>query len=70
MGLASVTRQYTSFRQLADQQARSRILGGIHFAFDSEASQLVCPRVAEYAHATLMQPKGRLVTSESAAPGR
>ena len=70
MGLPSVTREYAGFRQLADQQAWSRVLGGIHFPFDSEASQAACPRVAEYAHVTFMQPKGRFVTRASTSPER
>jgi hypothetical protein len=54
MGLPSVTRDFTSFWQLADQQARSRIHGGIHFQFDSDASQAACVKVPEFTDANYM----------------
>jgi hypothetical protein len=49
-----VTRDYDRFSALAEEAARSRIYGGIHFQFDSDASQSACPRVAEYVHAHYM----------------
>ena len=52
------TRWYTSFRAFAEQQARSRVLGGIHFEFDTEASFGSCPRVAEFIHGRHMVPSG------------
>ena len=54
MGLPSVTRDFTGFWQLADQQARSRIHGGIHFQFDSDASQAACVKVPEFTEANYM----------------
>jgi hypothetical protein len=39
---------------LAEEFARSRIFGGIHYQFDSDASQEACPKVAEYVHAHYM----------------
>jgi hypothetical protein len=56
-GLPTVTRDFNGFRDLADQQARSRILGGIHFEFESEASQAACVKVPEFAHARFMRPR-------------
>lgn len=56
-GLPSVTRDFSGFWDLADQQARSRILGGIHFQFESEASQAACVKVPEFAHARFMRPR-------------
>jgi hypothetical protein len=56
-GLPNETRDFGGFWQLADQQARSRIHGGIHFQFESEASQAACVRVAEFAHARFMKPR-------------
>jgi len=53
-GLPSVTRSYTGFWQLADQQARSRIHGGIHFQFDSDASQAACVKIPEFTNANFM----------------
>jgi hypothetical protein len=49
-----VTRQYGGFWQLAEEFARSRIYGGIHYQFDSDASQSACTDVAEYVLATYM----------------
>lgn len=59
MGLPSVTRNFTGFWQLADQQARSRIHGGIHYQFDSDASQTACVKVPEFTAANFMVPRGR-----------
>lgn len=47
-GNANVTRQYASFSELAQQQARSRVFGGIHFNFELTASQESCTKVADY----------------------
>jgi hypothetical protein len=58
-GLPNETRDFSGFWQLADQQARSRIHGGIHFQFESEASQAACVKVAEFAHARFMKPRRR-----------
>jgi hypothetical protein len=54
MGLPSVTRSYDSFWEFADQQARSRIHGGIHFQFESDASQAACMKVPEFTDANYM----------------
>jgi hypothetical protein len=59
MGLPSETRHFNSFWQLADQQARSRIHGGIHFQFDSDASQAACANVAEFTVENYMLRRGR-----------
>ena len=48
MGLPPVTRDFTGFWQLAEEQARSRIHGGIHYQFDSDASQDACVKVPEF----------------------
>jgi hypothetical protein len=42
------SRNYTGFWQVAQEQERSRVWGGIHYSFDGEASQQVCPRVADF----------------------
>jgi hypothetical protein len=57
MGLPPVTRDFTGFWQLAEQQARSRIYGGIHFQFDSDASQAVCAKVSEFTDSHFMRPR-------------
>jgi hypothetical protein len=45
---AAIVRSYNSFRQLADEEAKSRIWGGIHFQFESLASNGACTLVADY----------------------
>jgi hypothetical protein len=51
-----VSRSYLRFTQLAQDQANSRIYGGIHFRYESLASQASCPKVAEYVFAHYMRP--------------
>ena len=58
-GTELAARPYTSFRQMADEQARSRVLGGIHFTFDNEPSQEVCPKVVDFVARTFMVAKTR-----------
>jgi hypothetical protein len=57
MGLPTETRDYAGFADLAQQEARSRILGGIHYKFDNDASRTYCPKVPEFTAATLMRPR-------------
>jgi len=47
-GGPNIVRSYNGFRQIADEEARSRILGGIHFTFDNLASIGVCNPLADY----------------------
>jgi hypothetical protein len=56
-GNADVTVPYTGFWQIAEAQAVSREYGGIHYHFDTLASQEVCPKVAGYVFANYMRPK-------------
>jgi hypothetical protein len=49
-GASDVTRSFNGLRQLADEEARSRIFGGIHFEFDTLASFGVCIPLADYVH--------------------
>ena len=56
-GFPDVTRHYAGFQELAQQEADSRIYGGIHFRFDNEASQEYCPKVADHAFATVARPR-------------
>jgi hypothetical protein len=56
-GNPDVTRAYQGFWQMAEDQANSRVYGGIHFRFDNEASQLTCVRVPEYIYAHYMRPR-------------
>lgn len=57
MGLPNETRYYSGFAELAEQQARSRVHGGIHFQFDSDASSSACMQVADYVYANYMRPR-------------
>ena len=56
-GNANVTRQYDNFWAMAEDQAVSREYGGIHYHFDTLASQDVCPKVARYVFNNTMRPK-------------
>lgn len=56
-GNPDVTRPYQGFWQLAEDQANSRVYGGIHFRFENEASQATCPRVPEYLFSRYMRPR-------------
>jgi hypothetical protein len=47
-GNANVTRHYARFSELAEQQGRSRVYGGIHFDFELGASHESCAQVADY----------------------
>ena len=47
-GASPIVRNYNSFTQLADEEAKSRIWGGIHFQFESLASYGACALVADY----------------------
>lgn len=55
-GNANVTRQYSTFSELAGQQARSRVFGGIHFDFELKASQESCTKVADWVVDHYMRP--------------
>jgi hypothetical protein len=56
-GLPDVSRQYRGFAELAEEQANSRIYGGIHYRFDSEAGQQIGRKTAEWVFARFMTPR-------------
>ncbi len=56
-GTPGFIRSYPGFRQLANEHARSRIYGGIHFTFDTEASQAVCTELADYVFEHVLRPR-------------
>ncbi len=56
-GNPDVAGPYSGFRELAVDQADSRIWGGIHYRFDSDASQDVCRKVAQLAQSRHMRPR-------------
>ena len=55
-GNPDVPKAYSGFWQFAEDEADSRIYGGIHYRFDNEASQVACSEIAEYVHETKMRP--------------
>ena len=52
-----VVRSFPGFWQLAEHQAASREYGGIHYHFDTTASQEACAQVGNYVYANYMRPK-------------
>jgi hypothetical protein len=54
-GQPDITRQFTKLTDVAQEQADSRIYGGIHYRFDNEAGQAAGRTVAEYVFATFMR---------------
>jgi hypothetical protein len=46
---------YTSLWKLGDDEANSRIWGGIHFRFDIDGSQVSCSQVADYIYGNYMR---------------
>jgi hypothetical protein len=54
-GNPNVTRQYMSFSQLAQEEADSRVYGGIHFRFDNEVSQQACTKLVAFAYSRRMK---------------
>ena len=58
-GLPTETRTYAGFSDLAQQEADSRIFGGIHYRFDNEASQGYCVKAPEFAAEQFMLPGSR-----------
>lgn len=56
-GAGGATRSYTGFSVMANEQARARVYGGIHFTFDNVAGQSVGRNVANYIFANVMRPR-------------
>ncbi len=56
-GAGGATRSYSGFGAMADEQARARVYGGIHFTFDNVAGQSVGTNVANYVFAKFMRPR-------------
>jgi hypothetical protein len=54
-GNADITRPFNGFRELANEQARSRVYGGLHFEFDQTASFGQCIPLADYAFDNYMR---------------
>jgi hypothetical protein len=58
-GTPDWTRTYPSFWAIADEEARSRIYGGIHFHFDTIAGQEIGIKVGNYLMDNFMLPRSR-----------
>lgn len=56
-GAGGATRSYSGFGAMADEQARARVYGGIHFTFDNVAGQSVGTNVANYVFSKFMRPR-------------
>ena len=56
-GFAGLTRSYGGFWAAADEQAVSRVYGGIHFSFDSAAGQQIGANVAGYVMGNFLLPQ-------------
>lgn len=52
-----VTQHYTTLSAIAQDEADARVYGGLHFRFDNEASQEICPLIAEYVHANYLNAR-------------
>jgi hypothetical protein len=55
----TLTRDFTGFWDLFEQAARSRIHGGIHYQFDSDASKEACTKVANFINTHYVLRQGR-----------
>ncbi len=51
------TRSYASFSAMADEEANSRIYGGIHFRFDNVAGQAAGRNIANYVFSNFLTPR-------------
>jgi hypothetical protein len=56
-GPGGATRSYAGFEAMADEAARSRVYGGIHFTFDNVAGQSIGRNVANYIFQNLFRPR-------------
>jgi hypothetical protein len=53
----TVTRRFNGFREAADEQARARVYGGIHFSFDNLSSIGACGPLADYVFENTARPR-------------
>jgi hypothetical protein len=56
-GAGGATRSYAGFSAMANEEARARVYGGIHFTFDNVAGQSVGQNVANHIFANIMRPR-------------
>jgi hypothetical protein len=58
-GAPDITHRFSGFWEAAEEQANSRIYGGIHYRFDSEAGQEVGRKTARFVFEHYMTPRER-----------
>ncbi len=56
-GQPDVLHAHPGVWELAEEQARSRVFGGIHYQFDSDAGKVLGTKVADYVFANCMRPR-------------
>ncbi|NOT47530.1 MAG: phosphatase PAP2 family protein [Acidobacteria bacterium] len=56
-GPPAAMRSYASYTAMANEQARSRIYGGIHYNFDTVAGQAIGKNVANYTFLNFLRPR-------------
>ena len=56
-GLPDVSHQFAGFHQVAEEQAESRIYGGIHYRFDNVVGLQIGNTVAGFVFANVMRPR-------------
>jgi hypothetical protein len=56
-GQSDVVHHFASLWEIADEQAMSRVYGGIHFRFDNDAGQTAGKAVADYVFANFMHAR-------------
>ncbi len=56
-GAGGATRSYSGFNQMANEQERARVYGGIHFTFDQIAGQSAGRNVGNFVFLNFMKPR-------------
>lgn len=56
-GAGGATRSYAGFNQMANEQERARVYGGIHFTFDQVAGQSAGRNVGNFVFLNFMRPR-------------
>jgi len=56
-GTPNVIRNYRSFSEMTNEAARSRVYGGVHFPFDTDAGQSAGRNVASYVFSNYLTPR-------------
>lgn len=56
-GAGGATRSYAGFAVMADEAARSRVYGGIHFTFDNVAGQSIGRNVGNFIFQNFLRPR-------------